>query len=159
MVQLRLHEVGIANEGRSVGFDIEGQPATSDVVRLLADRGVDVSGHRSRRITDDDMDWADLVLAAEHDHVVSMSGRWPGAFGRIFTLPEVVTWGEQVGPRGERTLRRWLADIAVVRPTALDYMDATVGELTDPTGLSPTVWRASVTEIDDLTARLADLLA
>jgi protein-tyrosine-phosphatase len=159
LLHLHLNEVGIVNDVVTAGFDAEGQPATSDALRALAARGIDLSEHVSRRVTDEHITWADLVLAAEHDHVVSISGRWPGAFERTFTLPELVAWGDHVGPRSTRTLRRWLGDIAAVRPTAFDYLETSVGEIDDPTGLSPAVWRACIDEIDGLTTRLADLLA
>ena len=60
---------------------------------------------------------------------------------------------------GRRPLTEWLADINQGRPAGFDYLDTDVGEIDDPTGHAPAVWAASFAQIDDLTGRLAALLA
>jgi len=150
---------GLANLTQSAGFSDGGKQPTDNTVRYLATRGIDVSGYLSLWMTDRSIRGAHLIFTAEKAHVIAIAGRWPDAFGHTFTLPELVERGEAVGPRGDRTLSEWLDAVNVGRPTALDYLDATVGEIADPTGRSPATWKASFEQIDDLTTRLVALLA
>jgi protein-tyrosine-phosphatase len=143
---------------RAVGFDEPGLPTTTEACRLLAARRVDVRHHRSRRITDDDVSRADLIVTAERMHVVEIAGRWPGAFAKTMTLPELVQRGEGVEGVGGVGFTGWLDAMAVGRPHHLDYLDANIGEIADPTGQSPGIWKTCVGQIDDLTSRAAGLL-
>jgi hypothetical protein len=64
-----------------------------------------------------------------------------------------------VGPIGDRSIDEWLAVINHQRLHGIEYLDAPVGEIDDPTGRAPAAWAASFQRIDDLTHRLATLLA
>lgn len=151
--------VGLENLTQSGGFsETGGEPPTENTVRYLATRGIDVADYRSHWMTDQSIRKAHLVVTAEKAHVVAIAGRWPNAFGYTFTLPELVERGEAVGALNGRPLDDWLADVNQGRPTALDYLDTTVGEIDDPTGRSPAAWKAAFGQIDDLTVRLAELL-
>ncbi len=149
---------GVAATTMSAGTTRGGEPPTDTAVRLLAARNIDVARHQSTAISDSSIAAADIVFAAEQAHVISIAGRWPDAFARTFTLTELVTLGDGVGPIGTRPLTDWLAEINDGRPRGLDYLDAHVGEIDDPTGKAPSVWAASFAQIDDLTNRLAALL-
>jgi protein-tyrosine phosphatase len=147
-------EFGIATGG----FRDEGQPATEPAVRLLRERGIDVSRHLSRRVDGRLVAEADVIVTAERDHVVWIAGTHPGSFVRTFTLPELVRRAEQHGARDGDEVRAWLARVNQGRPIAADYLDAPVGEIVDPTGQAPQVWERVLDELDRLTARLAALL-
>jgi protein-tyrosine-phosphatase len=144
---------------RTVGFSNGGESPTDSTVRFLASRGIDVKDYLSHWMSDSGIAGADLILTSEHQHVVAIAGRWPGAFDYTFTFPELVERGEAAGPRGERTFEEWLAAVNDGRPNALDYLDAAVGEIDDPTGRAPAIWQACFVQLDDLTSRLATLLA
>jgi len=154
-----LDEAGADGGVRAVGFGEPGLPATSGTTRFLASRGVDVRHHRSQRITGDDVALADLILTAERMHVVEIAGRWHGAFDKTMTLPELVQRCEDAPHAAEVGFPAWLDAMAINRPHQLDYLDADIDEIADPTGQSPAVWRACVDQIDDLTTRLAKMLA
>lgn len=149
---------GLATLTQSAGFSDGGEQPTDNTVRYLATRGMDVSGYLSLWMTDRSIRGAHLIFTAEKAHVIAIAGRWPDAFGYTFTLPELVQRGEAVGPRGERTLKEWLVAVNVGRPATLDYLDAKVGEIADPTGRSPATWKVAFEQIDDLTRRLVTLL-
>jgi protein-tyrosine-phosphatase len=158
-----LRRTGSPAEVLSAGTLGAGDPPTERTVRLLAARGIDVSAHRSRPLDEHLVAGADVVVTAERDHVVWIAGRWPGAFRRTFTLPELVARAEALPANGDASgaselfdVDAWLGALAVGRPAALDYLDADVGELADPTGQAPGVWGAAFEQIDDLTRRLAD---
>ena len=163
MLDLRLGELEIDAHVTSAGFASDGERATGETVRLLADRCIDVSAHRSRRIDADIAASSDLIVTAQHDHVVHIAGRSPELFARTFTLPEIVVRAESVGARGDRTLDEWLGAIGAGRPSAFDYLDAgdtgAIGEIADPTGRAPRDWAVAVATLDKLTRRLAELLS
>ena len=145
---------------RSAGFsEAGGELPTDTAVRLLKGRGIDVSGYLSHYLNTPGVTGADLIVTAEHTHVVAIAGRWPLAYDHTFTLPEIVELGERVGARGGRPHLEWLAALHAVRPDPFGYLDTKVGEIRDPTGRSPATWTACFAQIDDLTARLIDLLA
>lgn len=145
---------------RSAGFsEAGGELPTDNAVRLLKGRGIDVSGYLSHYLDTSGVTGADLIVTAEHRHVVAIAGCWPQVYDCTFTLPEIVDLGERVGARGRRTHLEWLAALHAERPDPLGYLDTTVGEIEDPTGQAPTTWSAVFAQIDDLTARLAALLS
>ena len=156
-----LHEAGVDFRIASAGFVAAGEPATERTVRLLRRRGMELSGHRSRLVDARLVELADLIVCAEHRHVLDIAGSHPGSFGRTFTLPELVRLGEAAGPaRGD--VSAWLERISERRIAQMDYLDAdpqVIGELFDPTGEAPAVWDRVFEEIDDLAARVARLLA
>lgn len=144
---------------KSAGFSEAGGEAPTDTaVRLLTGRGIDVSGYRSHYLSNSGTTGADLIVTAEHGHVVTLAGRWPHVYNRTFTLPEVVGLGERVGGRGRRPPTEWLAVLHAERLDPFQYLNTAVGEIADPTGGSPARWSACFSQIDDLTARLIALL-
>lgn len=155
-----LRELGIDADVRSAGVRAEGLPPTEPTVRFLRGRGFDVSEKRSTPVSEQLVSGADLILTAEGSHVVWIAGRWPSAFRRSFTLPELVGLSEQVGPRAGRLLREWLDSIDAVRPDRLEYLDDhTIPEVADPPGGVRAAWSSSFAEIDELTVRVAKALA
>jgi protein-tyrosine phosphatase len=155
-----LSAAGVEASIVTAGIVADDFPATSTTVRLLRDRGIDVSGHRSTVIDETIVSAADLVVTAEKQHVVFVGGRWAGSFERAFTLPELVQRGEAVGGRRGASMAMWLAAVNERRPAGYDYLDdPMVPEIADPTGQSPVVWAAAFAEIDQLCGRLARLLA
>jgi protein-tyrosine phosphatase len=158
LLREHLRDAGLAADVATAGTAGSGLPATDPTVRLLGTRGIDVRGHRSRPLDERAVAGADLVVTAERDHVVWIAGRWPGAFRRTFTLPELVArLGDR--PLVGRDVAAWLDEVAAGRPTAMEYLDAEVGEIADPTGRAPRAWDTAFAEIDDLTRRLAAAIA
>ena len=129
-------------------------------IDLLAERGIDVRAHRGRPLDGTLIEAADLVLTAEHAHVIEIVGQWPRAFSRTFTLPEAVLRAAHAGSRGADTLDAWCRRLNAGRASGLDYFDdPTVGEVVDPTGRDRATWATSVATIDLLTRRLAEAVA
>lgn len=82
---------GLSVEVRSAGTHaVTGEPPTSETVAVLREWGIDASGHRSRPIDWELLDWADVVLTMtqqQKEHLLMMDG---DLNGRVFTLPEYV---------------------------------------------------------------------
>ncbi len=65
---------------------VAGRPADPIAVALLADCGIDISGHRARQLTPDMIADADLVLVMEAEHQQAIERLAPAARGRVHRL-------------------------------------------------------------------------
>lgn len=131
---------------RSAGFGPPDMPPIDDAVSAMDKRGLDVSGHRSRRVTAEIVAGADLVLAAERDHVVQIATMERSVFARTMTLPEFLELAS-AAPRGTGGLAEWAGSLTADR-TPGDYLRADVPEIFDPTGSAPRIFDASVQEME-----------
>ena len=67
---------------------LEGLSATEEVKELLAREGIDVAGHRSRRVTRDMIKKSDVILVMEKLHEKRILELIPEAKNRLFLLKE-----------------------------------------------------------------------
>ena len=67
------------HEVRSAGFLEPNRPAPRHAVSVAAERGVNLAGHASVRITPDGLDWADLVIVMDGRQGARASAMAPGA--------------------------------------------------------------------------------
>ena len=78
---------GAAREVRSAGLAARaGQPAAAHAIALLAERGIDLSGHRARRIEAQDVVASDLVLVMESRQKAHVEALSPAGHGRTYLL-------------------------------------------------------------------------
>lgn len=159
LLDQHLHEVGVDAIVRSAGTNADGGLATVETVKLIAERGRDLRGHRGTPIDSELVDAADLIVTAEQDHVVTIASQWPDAFRRTFTLPEVIARTKMYGGRLGGPMDDWLDLLADGRPSGFTYLDdRSIGELVDPTGQDRRTWLEVFELVDDLTLRLAKAL-
>jgi protein-tyrosine-phosphatase len=69
------HNVTIQSAGTGASHAAEASP---DAVTVAAERGIDLSGHRSQPLTQALVDWADLILAMSPSHLWTV-GEMDGA--------------------------------------------------------------------------------
>lgn len=153
--------VASAGVGTENGWRID--PAIAD---LLAKRGIsDTSQFRSRLLTQDILDGADLVLTGTRDHRLRIGKSWPDAYPRAFTLREC-TWllgglspedrsklpTGSVSERGQAMVR-WLQDERGLAATPENELD-----ISDPIGRRAAVYRRMVDEVATAVDRVADVL-
>lgn len=139
----------------SVGQLFDDRPAERNAIRAMADRGIDISGHRSRKQSPALIADASLILAMERFQVRDLSVLAPGTFQRTFTLPEFVRLVEASPPRTDRNLRRWVEQLGSEREVQ-GYMNDEREMVADPMGRSLRVFRARTREIDELLARMVE---
>jgi protein-tyrosine-phosphatase len=139
----------------SAGFGPEGVPAISDAVDALRRRGLEVGAHRSRQVSGQLVDDADLILTAEKDHVVRIVGASPAAFAKTFTLPEFCDLSETVGDAA--SFRDWVGSLSVAR-RPIEYLDREIPEIADPTGFPPRRFDAATVAIEALCTRAVDAI-
>lgn len=142
----------------SAGLLSGGVPATDHAVAVLAERGIDLAGHRSRRLADPAVRLAraDLVLAMERRHVREAVALAPEIRDRAFTLIDAVQRAEASPPRGHgEELVDWAARIGAGR-TAAAAAGTGDDEVADPVGSTIDRYRATRDELHDLLSRLLD---
>jgi protein-tyrosine phosphatase len=130
-----------------------GSPAT-DLARVVTGS---LDGHRSHRLTAEDVREADLVLCMERDHARAIVVEGADALGRTFTLKELVRLGRAVGPRGEaEDVTGWIARAGQGREASDLIGSNPDDDVTDPIGRPLAFYEATHAELDAL---LSDLVA
>ena len=160
LLAARLEAQGVDAHVHSAGLLSPGQRVPNHGLAVMAARGFDTSGHRSRRLSPELVDRADLVVAMAREHVEEIVTSHPSAWSRTFTLKEIVRRGEELGPRrpGE-ALSGYVARLHAGRRLADLRGFSPDDDVDDPIGASRSVYERTAAEIDDLTGRLARLLA
>lgn len=76
---------------RSAGtWTVEGYPATSYALQVMAERGLDISDHRSHVLIARDVEEADLILVMAQGHREAIEAEFPQARGKTVLLSEMV---------------------------------------------------------------------
>ena len=135
---------------------LEGSPATPESVQAALERGVDISAHRARRLTDPMVQRADLVVCMAAEHREAIGTRLPSDIDRTFTLKELARVLEGDAPASAQSggaLEGRLAAAADARRT-----DGPVNpydeDIVDPLGLPLETYRAIAWELDEWVDRL-----
>jgi protein-tyrosine-phosphatase len=142
----------------SLGFGPEGLPSIPDAVDAMRRRGFDTSGHRSRQVSRENIEPADLVLTAERDHVIKIAAQSPQAYRQSMTLPEFISLAEWSDPDEGASLRTWVSTLTSTR-TARDYLTADVDEIVDPTGSAQRAFENAVVAMEAQCRRVVELIA
>lgn len=155
----RLAARGVAARVSSAGLLGSGQQASQHGVDILSERGIDMSAHLSTKMSADRLEQADLVLAMARTHLREAVVMAPAVWPRSFTLKQVVRRGSGVGPRrpAEPTAA-WIARVHEGRQLPDILGDSPDDDVDDPIGRSRRVYARMVDEVDELTARLVELL-
>lgn len=82
-------EIGVSSAGLGA---LVGYPAAAHSLTLMSKRGLDISAHRARQITDDLIREADLILVMETGHKGAIDLQDPTARGKVHRLCE---WQDQ----------------------------------------------------------------
>jgi protein-tyrosine phosphatase len=129
---------------------VENQPMSRRTRDALAAVGLDNSGHRSRQLSDADLDRADLVIAMAGEHVAYIRRRHPGASSRTATL----AWLVDHLPAGPETLATRVAQMGLADIDPLEQ-----GDVEDPAGGDEDTYAACAAQLSTLVAELADRLS
>lgn len=66
---------------------MEGEPASMLAQKIMKENGIDISSHRSKRLSEDLLD-ADLILTMTKAHKDFLLNKYPNIKGRVFVLGE-----------------------------------------------------------------------
>jgi protein-tyrosine phosphatase len=158
---LRRETQGLPVEIESFGLlDLRSAPVLPELEEHAAAAGVDVSGHRSRRLPADSLSDADLVVGFERDHVAHAVVRAKSQLERTFTLPELVGLLEEMpAPRGSgNVIADARASVARAAAQRVDPRRGRVPEIQDPLGQTPAVVADIAADVSALSVRLAAAL-
>jgi protein-tyrosine phosphatase len=141
----------------------DGDLAAQEGIALAAQRGLDLTGHRSTPASDEVLRWADLVLTMTEKHRDQCASRLPGAGERTFTLREFVRLIDDSAPpvdfagasAGDRAGARLgqLRDAAhAARPRGRRPPEPE--DIVDPIGRGEAAWQSLVRDLEDLVDHL-----
>jgi protein-tyrosine phosphatase len=158
MLSARLAARGLAITVTSAGLLGAGWPPPPEVVCAMTARGIDVSGHRSRVVTADDLAAADLILGLTREHVRHAAVLLPGAWPRAFTIRELARRGQAAGPRAPgEPLAHWLTRAADGRRRRDLLGSHPADDVADPAGGPPPGYQATADALDRITRDLVEL--
>lgn len=137
-----------------------GRPATPKAVEVMAECGITLDGHVSRRIEPADLA-VDLVLAMTRDHAGAVMARDPALRPRVFLPGELNRlWGaaEPAEPDRNRAVIERIHDLGTHRSGTV--VGRPPEEIADPAGESIDVYRATAQRLDrELSALVARIAA
>jgi len=143
----------------SAGLLEGGRPASSESVAVLKARGIDLSRHRSRRISPQLVAEADLILGMERRHVRAAVMLDADAATRSFALKDLIRRAlERGGRRPDRPLSEWLDELDDGRSSERIAGDVRVDEVEDPLGRGPEAFESCASELDLLARGLRHLV-
>jgi protein-tyrosine phosphatase len=74
-------------EVRSAGLKArEGDPAQPGALKIGSEFGVDLTDHAAHRLSQEDIDWADLIIGMQGWHQASVRQRWPAGNAKVRLL-------------------------------------------------------------------------
>jgi protein-tyrosine phosphatase len=158
LLRQRLETRGIPAHVHSAGFATHGDPASAYGIDVLHDDyRVDLRGHRSRRLKTRMVAGADLIVGMARRHVFEVAREQPEAFGRAFTLKELVRRADAAGARAaDEPLDAWLTRLNEGRRPADLWGESPDDDVDDPIGQGIDLYRRTAAEIDALVERLVD---
>lgn len=161
-VLLRHHltAAGVDATVSSAGLYEGGAPATDHGIAVMADRGLHLEDHRSRRVEAAMLGQADLVIGMTREHVREAAVLHPDGLVKAFTLKELARGAEGVGPRPAiEPLGAWLARIAASRRRGVllgvDHDDEL--DVEDPVGRGRADYEVTADLLDQLLGRVVAL--
>ena len=159
LLRHRLQAIGVDAHVHSAGLLGDDRSASTDGVAVMAARGIDTSTHRSRRMTQQMVEDADLVIGMAREHVREAVLLIPDAWSRTFTLKELVRRGTEVGPRApDQAIDEWLEKVAAGRTRADLLGSSDADDVADPIGQSRATYERTAAELEDLVDRAVALV-
>lgn len=78
-------------------WTVDGRLASAHAIEAMAQRGIDLSDHRSRNITREIMSQADLVLVMTRSHAEALGAAFPAHAHKVYLLSEMTGQMHDVG--------------------------------------------------------------
>ena len=145
-----------ALEVRSAGRLPGGVEASGTAVEVLAERGLDLSGHLSQTATPSLLAESDLIIGMAREHVRDAVLMRPDVRPRAFVLKDLARRAASVGPRAPgQELDDWLAAAGRGRTTADLLGSSEVDDVVDPMGRPAHRYRVCADELEQLLGQVA----
>lgn len=158
MLSARLTARGVTDPVTSAGMLQGGRRPPPEVISVMAARGIDVTGHRSRAVTAADLADADLILGMAREHVRHAVVLQPQAWPRAFTIRELLRRGHQADGRSPgEPFGDWLTRVAGDRGRRDLLGSNPADDVADPAGGPLRGYQATAEQLDQLTRDLVEL--
>lgn len=125
----------------SAGFLKPGEPTPPTGLEVAQERGLDLDGHRSRRLDDEMLADHDLILTMERRHSRELVAAHPELAARVFTVKQFDRWIATHPRRRRAALRPWL-EVAGAERSARELLGSSDADDTfDPLTSPAQAWR------------------
>jgi protein-tyrosine phosphatase len=142
--------IEVASSGTWAG---PGHAATSDAAAVLQGRGIDLTTHRSRALTNEELREADLIVAMTSVHLREIEGFVPGMRAKMLLMKEIAELKMPEIPEGATLEERVDLILRARRPEYRRELD-----LDDPIGLPIFAYERAASEIETGVDTLVKLL-
>lgn len=146
--------------GSAGTMDWSGQPAHEYAIAAMAERGLDLSAHRSRRLSEYLVDESDLIVVMTRNHGWAVQARSEAKAAATFLPAELSRLADQVGDRNGSDAQAWVARMHSQRntQTSTRFIGRAADEIPDPIGESLPYFRAIADRLErDLSPAAARL--
>lgn len=159
LFRFHLQERGCDAEVASAGSLRPGIEPPEDVVDVMADHDIDITGHRSRMLSAELVARADLVATMTRQQLIEVVTTAGDGWTRCFTLTDLVRRAETAGPpAATESIQAWVRRLHSIRSRSsllsLDLND----DINDPMNGRRSAFSRTAEELDDLVGRLAKLI-
>lgn len=92
LLRHKLVQQGLADEFEAASAGVwthDGCPATEYAVAAMAERGIDISAHRSRNLTEQIVADAALILTMTRGHAEAIRAEFPACASKVYLLSEM----------------------------------------------------------------------
>jgi protein-tyrosine phosphatase len=159
LLRAHLDASGVVANVHSAGTMAWDAGPPDEAIAAMSEMGIDLSAHRSRQLTSDLIDDADLVLGMTRQHLGRINALAPDAAPRAYLVGELVRLGARVGGRADdEPLRAWVHRVHEARPDTRVHGRGE-DEVGDPLGEPLDVYRATAARLDAALRDLARLLS
>lgn len=152
-------EAGLPVMVESAGLLRGGDPADEYAIEVMATRGLDISGHRSRRLDEVSPVDFDLLLGLTREHVRSVAVDFPSVYRRSFTLKEFVRRSSERGGAFDVATRTDLIHAVQEGREPSSHLGASpLDDVADPFGLPRSAFVRTADELSALGGLLVESL-
>ncbi len=119
-------------------MDWSGQPAHDYAIAAMAERGIDLSAHRSRRLSEYLVDESDLIVVMTRNHGWAVAARSEAKAAATFLPAELSRLAADVGNRNGAVGADWVAQLHSQRDSKASarFIGRAADEIPDPIGES-----------------------
>ena len=119
------NQYGRTIEARSRSVrSFKGAPAATNAIKVMKELGIDISSHRSSRIKEQDLHWADYVLVMAPKHAMVLREKFPQQEHKILQL---ATFGGHL--EIEDPVGKWKFTFRRIRRTITTCLERFVSQL------------------------------
>ena len=117
-------------------MDWSGQPAHDYAIAAMAERGLDLSAHRSRRLSEYLVDESDLIVVMTRNHGWAVAARSEAKAAATFLPAELCRLALQIGNRSGADVQSWVGRLHTQRNTqsSTRFIGRAADEIPDPIG-------------------------